>query len=102
MKCTIALDSNDANVVGRLTPEGELRLDDDKFALWTEPAFESDSKCQKCIVVPLCQGIHCPLIRMDEHRSPCTPLRSGLKQGLGALLETKTAPSRQVVVSASS
>jgi uncharacterized protein len=85
MKCTISLDTQDANVLGRITPEGEMEIDKDKFALWTEPAFESDDQCKKCVVLPSCLGVHCPLIRMEENRSPCMPVRLHLKE---ALLET--------------
>ena len=85
MKCTISLDTQDANVIGRIAPEGNLEIDKDKFALWTEPAFESDSRCKKCVVLPSCLGVHCPLIRMEEDRSPCMPVRLHLKE---ALLET--------------
>jgi uncharacterized protein len=85
MKCTIDLDKLERNVVGRLTDDGELDLDLDRFALWTEPAFERDGKCQKCVVLPVCQGTFCPQIRMDTGASPCTPLRAGAKRELEAL-----------------
>jgi uncharacterized protein len=80
MKCTIDLAKEDRNVVGRLTESGDLYLDEDKMALWTEPAFERDTKCQKCVVLPACQGVFCPQIRMDTGASPCTPLRMGAKR----------------------
>jgi uncharacterized protein len=92
MKCTVALDKEDSNVVGRLTENGNLEIDRDKLALWTEPAFESDSKCQKCVILPACQGLHCPLVRMEENRSPCGSVRLNLKQALretSELLETR-------------
>jgi len=82
MKCTVALDTADYNVVGEINDDGELKLDQDKMALWTEPAFETDVKCQKCVVVPICQGTHCPLVRIEENRSPCTPIRLNLKPKL--------------------
>jgi uncharacterized protein len=85
MKCTVALDKDDSNVMGLITEQGDLQIDRNKLALWTEPAFESDTKCKKCVVLPACQGLHCPLIRMEEHRSPCSPVRRNLKQ---ALVET--------------
>jgi uncharacterized protein len=75
MKCTVALDMDDRNVVGRLGEDGELILDHDKMALWTEPSFETDSQCQKCVVLPRCQGISCPLPRIEEGRRPCIPTR---------------------------
>jgi uncharacterized protein len=86
MKCTVVLDKEDYNVVGRITPEGELELDDDRMALWTEPAFEQDSQCRKCVILPTCQGIHCPLVRIEEHTQPCTPIRSRPREELLATL----------------
>ena len=87
MKCTISLDTQDANVLGKISPDGQLDINKDKLALWTEPAFENDSQCKKCVVLPTCLGVHCPLIRMEENRSPCVPVRLHLKE---ALLETHT------------
>lgn len=82
MKCTVDLDKKDRNVVGHIADDGSLILDRDKVALWTEPAFASDPKCQKCVVLPLCQGISCPQVRFDHHHSPCIPLRHGAKKAL--------------------
>jgi uncharacterized protein len=87
MKCTVDLDKKDRNVVGSLSATGELQLDEDKMALWTEPAFESDSKCQKCVVLPTCQGISCPIVRFDQDRSPCIPLRHKVKKELRELAQ---------------
>ncbi|MES1240541.1 MAG: radical SAM protein [Acidobacteriota bacterium] len=87
MKCTVDLDKKDRNVVGSLSETGELVLDEDKLALWTEPAFESDTKCQKCVVLPTCQGISCPIIRFDNDTSPCIPLRHQVKKELRELAE---------------
>lgn len=98
MKCTIDLDMLDRNVVGRLTEEGELELDDDKMALWTEAAFQRDPQCQKCVVLPTCQGIHCPQVRMDTGKSPCTPLRRSAKAALLETLDAVGAAGRKVVV----
>jgi uncharacterized protein len=89
MKCTIVLDKDDSNVVGRITPEGDLELDRDRMALWTEPAFEQDSKCRKCVVLPNCQGISCPLVRIEDKRQPCISTRRNPK---GELLEILDAP----------
>jgi len=85
MKCTISLDTQDANVLGQISPDGHLDIDRNKLALWTEPAFESDNRCKKCVVLPSCVGVFCPLVRMEENRSPCMPSRLHLKK---ALLET--------------
>ncbi len=79
MKCTVDLDKHDRNVVGYLRPDGRMELDQDKLALWTEPAFEQDPKCRKCTILPVCQGVYCPQIRMDTGSSPCSPLRRNAK-----------------------
>jgi uncharacterized protein len=100
MKCTIDLDKHDRNVVGRLTGEGELQLDEDKMALWTEPAFESDGKCQKCVVLPACQGISCPLVRIESGASPCIPLRHGAKAELRSLVAASSQGTEEIGVPA--
>lgn len=82
MKCTVALDMREDNIVGKLTPEGKLELDPDKVALWVEPSFESDPKCRQCVILPLCQGVACPLIRIRDRHSPCPPLRKSFKSEL--------------------
>jgi len=98
MKCTIALDTQDYNVVGHLSPDGDMVLDRDKMALWTEPAFENDTKCQKCVVVPLCQGTHCPMVRIVQDKTPCCGTRLSAKQELRELVETGTPSARRVEV----
>jgi uncharacterized protein len=98
MKCTIDLDKEDRNVVGHLTESGHLKIDEDKFALWTEPAFEKDSKCQKCVVLPACQGTFCPLIRIESGKSPCSPLRVSAKKEILLAATDSQAVSRRVNV----
>jgi len=90
MKCTIDLDAQDHNVVGQLRQDGELELDQDKMALWTEPAFERDSGCRSCATLPTCQGMHCPKIRIDQNRSPCPDTRRNVKQLMVERLAVKT------------
>lgn len=98
MKCTVELDTADRNVVGRLTDEGELVLDQDKLALWCEPAFEKDTKCQKCVVLPMCLGSSCPLIRYETKKSPCIPLRRNAKKDLRGILQMNDEKSRKVTL----
>jgi uncharacterized protein len=92
MKCTVDLDKKDRNIVGHLADDGTLVLNQERVALWTEPAFSEDKKCKKCVVLPLCQGISCPQIRMDDNRSPCIPMRHGAKK---ALVQADRARSRK-------
>lgn len=93
MKCTVDLDKQDRNIVGHLNDQGELELDQDKMALWTEPAFQSDGKCQKCVILPVCQGVYCPQIRIEHDQSPCTPLRLNYKKELREAVK-KASPRR--------
>lgn len=100
MKCTVALDKQDHNVVGRLSPEGEMILNVENYALWVEPAFQNDTGCRKCSLLPTCQGISCPLIRIQSHVRPCaaTPKRI-LRSELLLTMETAKLKSREIRVS---
>lgn len=90
MKCTVALD-DDRNNVGQLTPEGRLEMDLNKLSSWVAPYFEGDSQCQRCVVLPVCQGISCPLARISGSR-PCIPARAMWKKELLSSL-TRTTPT---------
>ncbi len=94
MKCTVVLDKDESNVIGRVTPEGDMELDDTRLALWTEPAFEQDGKCRKCVMLPNCQGISCPLVRIERDVQPCIPTRSNPK---GELLLTLDSPAGEPI-----
>ena len=100
MKCTIDLDKQERNIVGQLTEDGELVLEADKLALWTEPAFERDSQCRKCVVLPACSGIHCPQVRLDYNRSPCTPVRRNFKAEMRQTVRVLGDSARRRTVSA--
>lgn len=99
MKCTIELDKEDRNIVGQLTPDGDMNMNLDNLALWTEPAFQSDTGCQKCAILPTCQGISCPLIRIEHNRSPCqaTP-KANVRNELLLAMETAELRSQEVLV----
>lgn len=80
MKCTVALDGLPENVVGRLHPDGRLETTDEDMARWVNPHFESDALCQRCHLLPGCQGAACPLTRVQRGTRTCSELRSGLKR----------------------
>jgi uncharacterized protein len=96
MKCTVALDTEDYNVVGHITPEGKLDLDIDKMALWTEPAFENDKQCGRCVMVPTCQGLHCPLVRIEKAKRPCPPTRLRAKDAMLEMVEVAEQKTARV------
>ncbi len=98
MKCTVDLDKKDRNIVGHLGADGTLHLDKQKISLWTEPAYSTDQGCQKCVILPLCQGISCPQVRMDENRSPCVPVRRNAKRDLLLADKFRPAATRQRLV----
>lgn len=93
MKCTIDLDMKDRNVVGHLAESGEMTLDEDKMARWTEPAFERDPKCQRCVMLPSCQGVSCPVQRWDRAESPCVAIRSTFKGELRQVMDDHPPPA---------
>jgi uncharacterized protein len=86
MKCTVALNAKDYNRIGRIGEDGELEVNVDKLALWVEPAFERDRGCQKCHLLAPCQGLHCPLVRIEDGHAPCPGYKSDLHGELEAIL----------------
>jgi len=82
MKCTVALDTDERNVVGRLTPEGKLDLDLDRASLWSEPVYAAVEKCRHCVILPLCQGMACPYQRIRGRETHCPPLKRELRSNL--------------------
>jgi len=71
-KCTVAL-RDVQNMVGRLTPDGDMHLDQERMRLWTENDETKDAGCRSCFFRPSCQGAHCPLIRIQDGVRPCPP-----------------------------
>jgi uncharacterized protein len=93
MKCTIALDTKDHNIVGHMTPDGRADIDIDKLARWVSPDFEDDAGCKKCFYLPVCQGCSCPLVRIEDGRRPCPDEKTHIKSTLESqwLLRQKLA-----------
>lgn len=82
MKCTVMLDTDERNVVGKMHPDGRLEIDQGRLAPWVAPYFESDSKCKRCAVLPVCQGFSCPLPRITSGERPCIPTKSNWRHHL--------------------
>ncbi len=73
MKCTVVLDTKDYNIVGHLSKDGRAEIDVDKLVGWTAPYFEDDETCKQCFFLPVCQGVSCPLPRLELNERPCPP-----------------------------
>lgn len=69
-KCTLAFD-DPRNLVGRLTPNGELELDRSRWELWTKTNGNTESRCGQCSFFPCCQGRVCPLATMNRGLPVC-------------------------------
>lgn len=100
MKCTVALYEVDANVVGQLHPDGTLELNDEHMTKWVNPHFETDALCQKCYVLPGCQGAACPLTRVTDNMRSCCSVKSHLKQEMRISLD-QASKGRPAAVAAS-
>ncbi|HEX8243393.1 MAG TPA: radical SAM protein [Longimicrobium sp.] len=87
MKCTVALDELPENIVGRITPEGELELNDLNFMQWVAPHFETDDLCPNCYVLPGCQGATCPITRITEGKRTCCSVKPNLKREMRFTLD---------------
>jgi uncharacterized protein len=99
MKCTVALDKDPSNIVGFLSEDGTIEMNHDRFSKWVEPAFESDPNCQKCHILPACQGMSCPLLRFEHNTSPCAAtVKHSIHHELVGALNAKKASARQVAV----
>lgn len=99
MKCTVALDQYDYNVVGSLQEGGELVLDPEKWAKWVDPAFSSDKGCQKCHLLASCQGMSCPWVRFEENVSPCSAtVKPNLHHHLVTAFQARRNGAKRVTV----
>lgn len=97
MKCTVVLDQDERNVVGRITPDGNMELDYSKLAPWVAPYFEKDDHCQRCVILPVCQGFSCQLPRVTGGQRPCIPTRSNWKRELLSTVEKPERAHRRVL-----
>jgi uncharacterized protein len=94
MKCTVALDKQDYNIVGRMTDDGEMEIDYDKLGRWIEPAFESDTGCQKCQLLATCQGMLCPWVRFEQGTRPCPSYKGDIHAELNAVASSRFKPTQ--------
>jgi uncharacterized protein len=79
MKCTLALDEMEENIVGQIHPDGRMELKDEHMSRWVNPHYESDTMCKSCHVLPVCQGVSCPLKRITDGKRSCCRVKGTLK-----------------------
>ncbi len=89
MKCTIALDTKDHNIVGKMTRDGRAEIDVDKMLKWVAPYFEDDTACKRCFYLPVCQGCSCPLPRVETGERPCPPEKLQIRKTLISVWDVK-------------
>jgi uncharacterized protein len=95
MKCTIALDTKDYNIVGQVTPDGRAEIDVDKLSKWVKPYFEEDAVCKQCYYVPVCQGFSCPLPRIETGERPCPPEKNEMRKTLDSIWHIQQHTARR-------
>ncbi|HEX5872822.1 MAG TPA: radical SAM protein [Longimicrobium sp.] len=96
MKCTVALDDLEQNVVGQIHPDGRMELRDERMARWVNAHFETDAQCRSCYLLPGCQGAACPLTRVESGSRTCSGVRSELKREMRFTLEQSAGGLRAV------
>ena len=90
MKCTVVLDTMKDNVVGQIHPDGSLTVDEDRFAKWVKPYHRDDAMCNKCFFVPSCEGVSCPLPRLQSGERQCPTSKLEIQQ---TLRDVRRAPA---------
>lgn len=98
MKCTVLVGNDERNLVGRLSEDGELLIDEDLFARWVQPFFESDAACRKCVLLPTCQGGFCPADRLKSGSRSCPGTRTWFKYDLETTSMADRAKIRHVTL----
>jgi uncharacterized protein len=93
MKCTVVLDELPENVVGQLHPDGTMQLSQERMGKWVNPHWEHDTMCQKCHMLPSCQGANCPLSRVTVDTRTCCTVKSELKFEMRYTLDQSQRPS---------
>lgn len=79
MKCQVVLDTVPANIVGVLSRDGHLNLDENLFAKWVRPYYRDDSMCSRCFFLPACQGAQCPLHRISPGNWACPGYKTDIQ-----------------------
>lgn len=80
-KCTVYFDE-EINKIGYVDEKGDLKIDINKVAQWVGYHADDDPRCQKCPLLPSCQGTACPAARLMSGHRVCPINLAQLKDGL--------------------
>lgn len=80
-KCTVAI-RDPINQLGRILDDGELDINEELLALWTNSDESTEKHCQACYFRPSCQGAYCPLKRIQDGQRPCPPAKVQIRETL--------------------
>lgn len=69
-RCSVAFDLPE-NQLGWIRQDGTFDIDEEKDKLWTTASSLNDPQCSQCAFNISCQGLHCPLIRLQSGKTPC-------------------------------
>lgn len=69
-KCSVAVDLPE-NQIGKLTGSGHIELDAENHKHWITENAVTDSNCNSCNFARSCQGVFCPLVRIQTQQPPC-------------------------------
>lgn len=69
-KCSVAFGRDD-NRIGQIGHDGTYRIDADMEHVWTGQSALTDKNCGGCGFNRSCQGIFCPLMRIQSGKTPC-------------------------------
>ena len=83
-KCTVAFEDA-RNQIGRITEDGRMLLDQEKFLLWTGVGAEKHQSCGGCFFRPSCQGNACPLERIRSGSPPCPSTKVTIDEAIAVV-----------------
>ena len=74
-KCTVSFE-DDNNKVGKLLPDGSLKIDIVRWNEWVCAPYIKNGSCDCCIIYPICQGKYCPRTSIINQKPVCAMSRA--------------------------
>jgi len=92
-KCTVAF-TDPRNKVGKLTKDGELVIDEERWNLWTKVSDKDATKCTTCSFSPSCQSRACPLVAIQENQPPCPFTQTGYVSAVKLIVNSEMSAAQ--------